>query len=187
MRIQRLARAVAAAAAGLFLLAACGSSAKPSTDPSVLIGAGVAAQRQGHVQDAIALFGEALKKNPHSAVAYFDRGVIEQRIGRSGAALTDYNAAIAIAPNYVAALYNEATMYAGVDPARAIVLYQQVTRLQPTNAAGWLNLGLLQVQLHQRAAATTSLATALHNDASFLARVPAKYRHAVKKAARSVQ
>jgi tetratricopeptide (TPR) repeat protein len=187
MRIQRLVPAVAAAAAGLCLLGACGSSAKPSTDPSVLIGAGVAAQRQGHVQDAIALFAQALERNPRSAVAHFDRGVVEQRIGRSGAALTDYDAAISISPNYVAALYNEATMYGGVDPARAIVLYQQVTRLQPTDAAAWLNLGLLQVQLHQRAAATISLATALHNDASFLTRVPPKYRHAVKKAAQSVQ
>jgi tetratricopeptide (TPR) repeat protein len=183
MRTRWPIRTLAAVGACLGLVAGCGSSAKPSTDPNVLVGAGVAAQKQGHVTDAIALFGEAITKDPHSAVAHFDRGVLEQQIGRSGAALSDYDAALTISPNYVAALYNEATMYGGVDPARAIVLYEQVTRLQASNAAAWLNLGLLQAKLHQRASATTSLATAVHEDASFAARIPRNYRHAVTKAA----
>jgi tetratricopeptide (TPR) repeat protein len=163
-------------------LCGCGHSTAASSDPATLISAGVAAQREGHVQDAIALFGEALQKNPHNAIAHFDRGVLEQQIGRSGAALTDYDAAIATSPNYVAALYNEATVYGGVDPARAIVLYQQVTRLAPKNAAAWLNLGLLQAKLHQRAAAVATLATAVRLDAAYLSRVPAGYRPAVRKA-----
>jgi tetratricopeptide (TPR) repeat protein len=163
-------------------LCGCGHSATPSSDPATLISAGVAAQRQGHAQDAIALFGEALQKDPHNAIAHFDRGVLEQQIGRSGAALTDYDAAIATSPNYIAALYNEATLYGGVDPARAIVLYQQVTRLAPKDAAAWLNLGLLQAKLHQRAAAVVTLATAVRNDPGYLPRVPPGYRAAVRKA-----
>jgi tetratricopeptide (TPR) repeat protein len=165
--------------------AAC-SSPQPSRDPSVLIGAAMAAQKQGNTSAALQLLGQAITADPRNANAFFDRGVIEQHLGQTQPALNDYAAALRAAPQDVAAMYNEATIYAGQDPQKAISLYHQVVTLSSGNAAAWLNLGLLLAQDHQRPAAIASLAHAVRLRPSYASRVPSRLRTAVGDAAHHV-
>jgi tetratricopeptide (TPR) repeat protein len=60
---------------------------------------GVAKDKQGDLNGALADYNQAIKIYPKFPSAYFDRGLIKQRRGDLNGAFADYNQAIALNPN----------------------------------------------------------------------------------------
>lgn len=58
---------------------------------------------QNLIENSIKELTKKIESNPDDAVALFERGKLFWRLGRRSAAMTDYNAAIAIDPNSPAA------------------------------------------------------------------------------------
>ena len=167
--------------AAVLSLAGCGSRApaKSHASAGTLVSAAVTLQRQGNANAARRLLHQALAKAPHNYFAHYDLGYLEQLAGQDSAALTQYRAALAAKPHYGPALYNEATIYAVKDLARAIALYREVLRAQPHLASAWFNLGLAELLTHKRELGLRALAIALHQSPALGRRLTKKELAAV--------
>lgn len=155
-------RSLVAPAAVLLTLigvAACSGSSKPHSVKSanLLIGAGIAAENQGDYKGAAALFQRVLKMEPTNYYAHYDLGTIYQHDGQIAQALSEYGAALAANPSFSNALYNEGTIYQATNPSLAIPTFQHVVSLDPTNAAAFINLGTVELQLGMKAQARVDL------------------------------
>jgi tetratricopeptide (TPR) repeat protein len=165
--------AVAGAVAFLGLLTACGggSDGKPA-DANTLLAAGIKAQQQGDTNAARQLFEQVLAKQPNNFYAHYNLGVLDQQAKDTASALREYGAALTINPSYVPALFNEATIFAGSDPALAITTYRRVITLQPKAPTAYLNLGLLEAAHGELQQGIKDLTTALHQDPSLGPQIP---------------
>jgi len=147
------------------------SGGKPATVDS-LLGAGIAAQKDGRLDAAKQLFQQVLAKDPGNVYAHYDLGVIAQTQNDPQTALHEYGAALVANPKYVPALFNEATIWTTSDVPLAITTYRQIVQIQPQAPTAYLNLGLLEAKTGQRAAAVRDLNTALHQDPTLASGVP---------------
>ncbi len=78
----------------------------PQQDAVDLYNQGVDALKQGHLEDAIALFTHSLQLDPQDHLAYNNRGIAYKRKGLFDKAIEDYNRALEIKPDYTFALAN---------------------------------------------------------------------------------
>ena len=170
------ARLTAATVLAGLALTGCSSKDAPSATPAQLVQAGLAATNHGNDDAAVAAFREAVGKESGNLLAHYNLGVIYQRKGNAAAASTEYAAALMANAKYVPALYNAATILAVSSPAAAMMLYRQVVELDPKNAAAHLNLGLLELQAGERAAAKKDVEMAVVLDSTMVSRVPAELR-----------
>ncbi|HWB66836.1 MAG TPA: tetratricopeptide repeat protein [Mycobacteriales bacterium] len=172
--LRRPAIGIAVAIAVAPLAAGCGggSSEGGGGTPASNLAAGLQAEHAGNQTVARELFEKVLAADPSNVYAHFDLGVIEQQANNTQAALADYGAALTANPNFVPALYNEATIYSSSDPSLAITVYQKVRRLQPSASDAALNLGLLEAQAGQLKAAARDLTDAVRLDPSLAGRIP---------------
>jgi tetratricopeptide (TPR) repeat protein len=157
------------------VLTACGgkSGGKPA-DASTLLAAGIKAQQQGDANAARQLFEQVLAKQPNNFYAHYNLGVLDQQAKDNASALREYGSALTINPNYVPALFNEATIFATTDPALAITTYRKVVSLQPKAPTAYLNLGLLEAAHGEIPQGIKDLNTALHQDPTLGTQVPPK-------------
>ena len=160
----------------MLALAACSSSQAKEATPTQLNQAGLVATTRGDDDAAVAAFRQVLAKDSGNVLAHYNLGVIYQKKGNASAAVTEYAAALMTNAHYVPALYNTATILAATNTQAAIMLYRQVIGLDPKHAASYLNLGLLELQVGQRAAAQKDVAAAVVLNADLLPRVPAELR-----------
>ncbi len=167
--------AFAAGAIGLgLLLAACGGGSSGGTLSQAL-----QLQQHGHLDQAKAIYLKLLRTDPRNYFAQYDLGVIAQAQGDTTEALTRYEAAVSINPNFPAALYNEATIYGKTQPLRAQGLYRQVIKLQPTFATAYLNLGFLLLDAGHVQGAVHNFAEAVNQKPDLLSRLPSQFRGVV--------
>ncbi len=162
---------------------ACGSAHNNNGNPdahasySTLVGASVTLLGKGNPGPAEQLLQHAIKKNPHSPVAYYDLGVAYQQQGNTRQAARNYLHAIAVDRNYVPALFNQAEIFAKRNAPLAIFYYRRIIRLKPDSPTAYLNLGLLEAAtkaLHRQALA--DLAKAVKLDPALRRQVPAPLR-----------
>lgn len=167
-------------------LTACGGgSGGKSADPNTLLAAGIKAQQQGDANGARQLFNQVLAKQPGNYYAHYNLGVLDQQAKDDAGALREYGAALTINPNYVPAMFNEATIFALTDPTLAIATYRRVVALQPKAPTAYLNLGLLEAAHGELAQGVKDLNTALHQDPSLGGQVPPALLKKVGAAANS--
>jgi tetratricopeptide (TPR) repeat protein len=150
-----------------------GSGAALSGTANQLVGAGLAAQQQGQVDQAKKDYQAALTKDPNNKYAYYDLGVIFQQAQDSTDATTNYRRALVIDPNFKPALFNMAVLETSSDPQGAIALYQQLLQLNPNDANVNFNLGLLLIAQGQSTQGHANLAKAIQIDPSLSSRLPA--------------
>jgi len=175
---------LAVALAGTLGLAGCsgGSSGQP-TDATLQ--SAIRLQQQGHLDAAKALYLKVLEKAPRNYFALFDLGSVAQAQNDNAGALSRYDAALAIRPDFVPALYNEATIYATTDAARAIVIYRQVISLGEDNvASSYLNVGFLELEAGKVKAAVQDFAEAVHLQPDLASRMPKRLLGAIRTQAR---
>jgi lipoprotein NlpI len=99
------------------------------------------ADRQDY-DEAIADYGEALRRNGRHAVAFYDRGTAFRMKRDFDSAIADYDRAIALDPRYEDAFVNRGVAYAGKgDLDRAISEYTTALMLDSTDAAAYRNRG----------------------------------------------
>ena len=92
--------------------------------------------------EAIADYGEALKRNPTHAVAYFDRGSAYRMKRDFDKAIADYDRAIALDPRYEDAFVNRGAAYAGKgDLERAVSEFTTALMLDGADVAAYRNRG----------------------------------------------
>ncbi len=68
-------------------------------------------QEQGHLQEAIAEYDEALRLNPQDAVAYANRGLTYLNLGDYQRAIANLDEALRLDPQNVLAYANRALSY----------------------------------------------------------------------------
>lgn len=99
------------------------------------------ADRQDYDQ-AIADYGEALKRNPTRAVVFYDRAAAYRMKRDYDKAIADYDRAIALNPRYEDAFVNRGVAYAGKgDTDRAISEFTTALMLDGGDAAAYRNRG----------------------------------------------
>ena len=154
-------------------LAACGgSSGGKAADANTLLQAGIKMQQKGDSNAARQLFEQVLAKQPNNFYAHYNLGVLDQQAKDNASALREYGAALTINPDYVPALFNEATIFATTDAELAITTYRKVILLQPKAPTAYLNLGLLEAAHGEMAQGIKDLNTALHQDPTLGPQVP---------------
>jgi tetratricopeptide (TPR) repeat protein len=121
---------------------------------------------------AIGHLSTLLSQQPSDSAAWFDRGLIHQRVGRHEAALSDYDMAIRWEPAHVEAHFNRAQMLDALDRnGEAIVAYGRVLVLQSDFVDARLNRAILLRERGDLSLASSDIAHALRyrpNDARAL-------------------
>jgi tetratricopeptide (TPR) repeat protein len=85
---------------------------------------------------------QMVRIKPNDAWAHYNLGIIMERAGDAGGAITHYEQAIRIKPDFAMAHYNLAIALAQTGKTQeAIEHYEQVLRIEPDNAAAHNNLG----------------------------------------------
>jgi tetratricopeptide (TPR) repeat protein len=172
-RSSRLSQGVGALAVGtaLALLAtSCGASTAKTAAQN--LAAGIAAQNAGNYAAATADYNKVLAAEPENADALFDLGDVEQFQHLDTEAVSRYQAALAVDPNFVGALYNLAILSTSASPVEAETLYEQAIRLEPNFADAHFNLGLLLISLGQKAQGQAQIRLAVALEPSLKSRVP---------------
>lgn len=161
-------------AAAALVVAACNDSSSPSSSANSSIAQGLSAESHGKTQEAIKDFNAAVAKDPTSAIAYYDLGVVyQQLVNDPTSAANAYNKALLANPNYKPALFNLAILQTQSDPASAITTYNQVLKLSPNDANTLFNLGLLLIAQNQTLQGHADLKKAISIDPTLAKRVPA--------------
>lgn len=99
--------------------------------------------QQGQYNEAIALFTQLLKQNPHSASDYNNRGLVYFQAGQMDQAIADYNRALEINPCLDSVYNNRANYYAAQGKlVEAILDYDNAIEINPNNVRAWINQGI---------------------------------------------
>lgn len=125
--------------------AAAASTAAPAgLSPAFVeaFNAGLNAQNEGRLDQAVAAYRKAMLFNPNHALLHNNLGVVFYTLGQLEDAVTHYNKAIAIDPNMPLALNNLAVTLNAIDRHdEAIPIFKRSLKFQPGNPKALNNLG----------------------------------------------
>lgn len=140
-----------------------GCSGKPATEiASDQLAAGLAAQASGDLALARTDYVDCLKSDALNKYCLYNLGLIAQIQSRPVEAENDYRLALVGDPDFSAAIFNLAIIRSQAGgTAEAITLYQHYVELNPANADGHLNLGLLLRATGQSVSGSAEIAKAL--------------------------
>ena len=103
---------------------------------------GIAYEKKGEYDRAIADYDTAIKLNPKNATAYNNRGIAYSKKGEYDRAIADYDTAIKLNPNYAMTYSNRGVAYDGKGQYdRAIADYDMAIKLNPKYARAYNNRG----------------------------------------------
>jgi len=126
---------------------------------------GLARERQGQLEAAIADFTEALRYDPQLAVAYNNRGIARDRSGDAKQAIADYGESIKLDPSYAAAFNNRGLARAKLGELKqAIADFDQAIRFDPKFAVALNNRGVAREQSGDPAGAEKDFTAAIAID-----------------------
>ena len=182
-------------AAVLATVTACGGASSNSATSAAshasfddLVGAGTQLLTHGNAAAAAQLFQQAVAKQPHNPVGYYDLGVAHAKEGLRRRSLADYGGALQADPKYVPALYNLGIAFSDRRPRAAIFYLRRAIELKPDSPTALLHLGLIAYRHPKlRADALQNLKRAIVLEPSLIDTIPAQLRarvratHVVKK------
>jgi tetratricopeptide (TPR) repeat protein len=156
------------------MLAACGT--KASLTPAQRLNAGLAASERGNDRLARTDYENVLKQ-PRSnkglnKIAWYDLGVLDQKLGNTSAAISEYQQAILIDPKYTFALFNLGILETRTNSSAAISFYLRALATAPENAGIRWNLGLLLYQTGHLAQGRSYMQSAIRIDPAYATRLP---------------
>lgn len=116
-------------------------------DAMTLLWLGRISLDRGHLPKAVALFDEAVKKNPRSVESLVNAGAAHNRLGRHETARVHLKRATELAPGLTAPWLNLGAAYRGLKRfADAEKAWQRVLVLDEDLADAWYNIGVLHLE-----------------------------------------
>jgi len=104
----------------------------------------VSFQRNKVWKDSFTLWSDTVRKSPHKARPYINRGLGWDKSGNFTQAMADYNRAIKIDPTYSIAYVNRGNIYDKQgNLAQAMANYNRSIEIDPTHAEAYYNRGLV--------------------------------------------
>jgi tetratricopeptide (TPR) repeat protein len=105
----------------------------------------LAAQSFNQTERAIQDFDQAIKLDPNSVQAFYNRAIAYFKVHQTDRAVRDFDQAIKLDPNNTYALTNRGVVYATVGQyAPALQDFDQAIGLDPNNANAFYDLGLVK-------------------------------------------
>ncbi|MBD2597379.1 hypothetical protein BCD64_28010 [Nostoc sp. MBR 210] len=137
-------------------------SGQSAVKESYLRACALKSAKQGKYTQAIALLNELIRRYPHNAADYNNRGLIYFQSGEKQKAFCDYNTALNLNPNLASAYNNRANYYAACgELAAALADYDQAIDLNPRYVRAWINRGITFRDLGQYEESVENLEIAL--------------------------
>lgn len=100
----------------------------------------MAASRANDLNLAIVEYSAVIQLEPANSMAYYNRGIIYQKLQNTGLAILDYSKAISLKPDYVSAYINRGNVYDTIKNVDlAIADYSKAIQLSPRNANAYFN------------------------------------------------
>jgi tetratricopeptide (TPR) repeat protein len=119
-------------------------------------------EKRGKCAEALAAFGEALRRNPKDSRALAGLARCSGRLGRYEAALSWYDQALAQTPNDARLWSGRAiALYRRGDLPQAAASFRRAVEIDPRYAAAWRNLGVVLAKLGQPTEAARAYRRAL--------------------------
>ena len=169
---RRFACACALLTLTLLGVAACGSQSTPAQQAAALVTKGLQAQLSGDLATAESDYKQATQLDSSNVYAHYDLGTVYDKQGNNVQAVSEYQTALEINPNFVDALFNMGVDTSASDPTGAEQLYLKVVSLQPSFASAWLNLGFILEAAGNDAQARADWAKAVSLEPSLASRIP---------------
>jgi tetratricopeptide (TPR) repeat protein len=99
--------------------------------------------RQGDSQAVVNLLDEAIKLNPNSDRAYYNRGTIFLNLNKYQQAVDDFNKALKLNPKRFEAYLNRGDTWSNLgEISKAIADYKSAIQLKPNDSHPYINLGI---------------------------------------------
>ena len=115
---------------------------------------GTELQARGDIDEAVALYRDALERTPNDALVHSNLGTALAADGRLDEAVAAYERALAIEPDDADSHYNLGNALFGLDRfADAAVAFREAIRIEPGHAEAHVNLGNALVELGRTAEA----------------------------------
>ncbi len=115
----------------------------PRHEASELVARGEAALSRGELEEATAIFREAVAADPQDPRAQLDLGLALELANDYDGAEAAYRAAIAIDPDFAEALNNLGLLLRDQERgSEAVPVLRRAVELEPGMAEGWMNLAL---------------------------------------------
>jgi tetratricopeptide (TPR) repeat protein len=139
--------------------------------------AGISAFKAGDLSLALQEFNQELQAAQGSpgavAVAHYNIGTTQARMGMISAAEKNFSLAVQGSPSFAMAWFDLGLANAQLGRvAVALHAYDKFLKLQPTNASALLNSGVLMYQHGQKVSGLTRIKRALSLDSTLRGRVP---------------
>jgi Flp pilus assembly protein TadD len=112
-----------------------------------------AALRAGESAQALQLVESELQRSPKDATLLALKGIALSRLGRDKEALSAYNSALNISPDYLAALEGAAELEYKAGSSRAVPLLERIVKLRPEDPTSHAMLGIFAYKQHDCASA----------------------------------
>jgi tetratricopeptide (TPR) repeat protein len=169
-------------------VAGCGGTSNVSATSAAshasfenLIGAGTQLLAHGNAAAAAQLFAQAVARQPHNPVGYYDLGVAHAKEGLRRQSLADYGGALKADPKYVPALYNLGIAFSTFRPRVAMFYLRRTIELKPDSPTALLHLGLIAYRSPKlRSDALQDLKRAIVLEPSLIGAIPSQLRARVR-------
>jgi tetratricopeptide (TPR) repeat protein len=144
-------------------VAGCGKSeAQQTTDA---LQAGIKAYIANNYDEALKQWKECLKHDSTNKICHYDIGLVYQNQGQRANAENEYRLSLSTDPNYGPALFNLAIARTqDGDTTEALSLYAKYVQLNPNDAGGHLNYGLLLIATGNKTEGEKEVAIAVQLD-----------------------
>jgi tetratricopeptide (TPR) repeat protein len=109
--------------------------------------------RAGNFNQALLLAESQLQRSPKNATLWTLKGIALSRLNRDKEALTAYNTALNISPDYLAALEGAAELEYKGGSSRAVPLLNRIVKLRPDEPTSHAMLGVTAYKQHDCASA----------------------------------
>ncbi|MEU6207633.1 tetratricopeptide repeat protein [Micromonospora musae] len=187
MKILRSIGILAAGVALLTAVPACSDDAEaPAATPTVaastqvdaaaLVDLGIEQGKSGDIDQAKATFEQVLAADSDNKFAWFNIGYIAQSRNQVEDAITHYDKALSIDPEFRPALYNKAIAVEASDVRSAIDLYRKILSLDKRASTAHVRLGMLLSEKGDKEGAKDAFSAAVDIDAKLVDVIPGEYR-----------
>jgi tetratricopeptide (TPR) repeat protein len=107
-----------------------------------------ASLRAGNFNGALQLAQSELQRSPKNATLWTLKAIALSRLGHNKEALTAYNTALNISPEYLAALEGAAELEYNAGSSRAVPLLNRIVKLRPEEPTSHAMLGVIAYKQH---------------------------------------